>query len=81
MGLKAFYTPSSKPQETAAQRRDPPHLLSLDLYVGSEFMAEFERACRDLDIFLFVLPPRRPQLNEIGRALQGHHPRRVLGRV
>ena len=30
---------------------------------GSEFMAQFEEACRDLDIRLFVLPPRSPKLN------------------
>lgn len=30
---------------------------------GSEFMAEFEAACRDLGIVLYVLPPRSPRLN------------------
>jgi transposase InsO family protein len=30
---------------------------------GSEFMAEFEEACRDRGILLFVLPPRSPKLN------------------
>jgi len=30
---------------------------------GSEFMAEFEEACRSLGIRLFVLPPRSPRLN------------------
>lgn len=30
---------------------------------GSEFMAEFEDACRAKDIKLFVLPPRSPKLN------------------
>ncbi|BCP67622.1 hypothetical protein TthHB5018_c25560 (plasmid) [Thermus thermophilus] len=30
---------------------------------GSEFMAEFEEACRSLGIRLFVLPPRSPKLN------------------
>lgn len=30
---------------------------------GSEFMAEFEEACRDHDVQLFVLPPRSPKLN------------------
>lgn len=30
---------------------------------GSEFMAEFELACRDLGITLYVLPPRSPKLN------------------
>lgn len=30
---------------------------------GSEFMAEFETACRDKQIPLYVLPPRSPKLN------------------
>jgi putative transposase len=30
---------------------------------GSEFMAEFEDACRDRGVQLFVLPPRSPKLN------------------
>jgi transposase InsO family protein len=30
---------------------------------GSEFMAEFETACRDRAIKLYVLPPKSPQIN------------------
>jgi transposase InsO family protein len=30
---------------------------------GAEFMADFEQACRDKGLDLFVLPPKRPQLN------------------
>lgn len=30
---------------------------------GSEFMAEFEQLCADQRLTLFVLPPKRPQLN------------------
>jgi transposase InsO family protein len=30
---------------------------------GSEFMAGFERACHDKGLNLYVLPPKRPQLN------------------
>jgi hypothetical protein len=30
---------------------------------GSEFMADFERACQKKSIALYVLPPKRPQLN------------------
>jgi transposase InsO family protein len=30
---------------------------------GSEFMADFERACQDKSLALYVLPPKRPQLN------------------
>ncbi len=37
---------------------------------GSEFMAEFEQACAQLKIRLFVLPPRSPKLN--GRVERAH---------
>ena len=37
------------------------HAIQVD--GGSEFMAEFECACRDPDITLYVLPPRSPKLN------------------
>jgi len=30
---------------------------------GSEFMAEFEQVCKDNALALFVLPPKRPDLN------------------
>jgi transposase InsO family protein len=30
---------------------------------GAEFMAEFEQACQEKGLTLFVLPPKRPQLN------------------
>lgn len=30
---------------------------------GSEFLAEFEQACKDKGLALFVLPPKRPDLN------------------
>lgn len=30
---------------------------------GSEFMAGFEQTCRDKNLDLYVLPPKRPQLN------------------
>ena len=38
-------------------------LRSLEVDGGSEFMADFEDACEELDIPLHVLPPRRPQWN------------------
>ena len=38
-------------------------LRSLQVDGGSEFMADFEGACEELDIPLHVLPPRRPQWN------------------
>lgn len=40
---------------------------------GSEFMAEFEEACAEKDIRLFVLPPRPPKLNgHVERAQRTH---------
>ena len=38
---------------------------------GSEFMADFEQACRDTGLTLFVLPPKRPQLNGAVERAQG----------
>ena len=48
----------------AAVQADLPHrLVSIQVDGGSEFMADFEQACQDLHIPLYVLPPRRPQFN------------------
>ena len=48
----------------AAVQADLPHpLVSIQVDGGSEFMADFEQACQDLSIPLYVLPPRRPQFN------------------
>lgn len=38
---------------------------------GSEFMAEFEQACKDKGLALFVLPPKRPDLNGAVERAQG----------
>jgi transposase InsO family protein len=38
---------------------------------GSEFLAEFEAACRELGVTLFVLPPRSPKLNGRVERLNG----------
>jgi transposase InsO family protein len=38
---------------------------------GSEFMAEFEQACKDKGLDLFVLPPKRPDLNGAVERAQG----------
>ena len=46
-----------------------------EIGVGSEFMAEFEDACRDLGIELHVLPPRRPQWN--GRVERANRTARI----
>lgn len=41
----------------------PFRITAIQVDGGSEFMAEFEFACRDLGIVLYVLPPRSPKLN------------------
>lgn len=38
---------------------------------GSEFRADFEQACQDRKLDLFVLPPKRPQLNGCVERAQG----------
>lgn len=38
---------------------------------GSEFKAEFEQACQDRQLPLYVLPPKRPQLNGAVERAQG----------
>ena len=38
---------------------------------GSDFMAEFEQACKDKGLALFVLPPKRPDLNGAVERAQG----------
>jgi putative transposase len=38
---------------------------------GSEFMAEFEQACKTKGLALFVLPPKRPDLNGAVERAQG----------
>ena len=40
---------------------DPVKAVQID--GGSEFMAEFEQACADKKLPLYVLPPRSPKLN------------------
>lgn len=41
----------------------PFEISSIQVDGGSEFMKYFEDKCEELDIDLFVLPPRRPQYN------------------
>lgn len=50
--------------------RTPFKVRALQIDGGSEFKAEFEEACRELDLPLFVLPPRSPKLN--GRVERSH---------
>lgn len=41
----------------------PFKISSIQVDGGSEFMADFEQACKNQNIPLFVLPPRSPKLN------------------
>lgn len=43
--------------------KSPFKIQSIQVDGGSEFRADFEEACADLNIPLFVLPPRKPQYN------------------
>jgi putative transposase len=47
----------------AVLARMPFPVRALQIDGGSEFMAEFEQACQDHGVQLFVLPPRSPKLN------------------
>jgi putative transposase len=45
------------------ESRTPFKVKAIQVDGGSEFCGEFEQACRDRGIRLFVLPPRSPKLN------------------
>ena len=54
-------------------KRAPFPVRGIQVDGGSEFMAQFEQACADKDIRLFVLPPRSPKLNgHVERAQRTH---------
>jgi len=54
--------------------RMPFRIAALQVDGGSEFAAEFERACQQREVPLFVLPPRSPQLNgAVERAHRTHN--------
>ncbi|MBX9620972.1 MAG: integrase core domain-containing protein, partial [Alphaproteobacteria bacterium] len=44
-------------------QKAPFKIESIQVDGGSEFMKDFEEACSELGILLFVLPPKRPQYN------------------
>src|SRR6516164_9619385 len=49
-------------------------IRALQVDGGSEFAAEFEQACQQRGLYLFVLPPRSPKLNgAVERANRTHH--------
>ena len=55
------------------QQRMPFKVKAIQVDGGSEFKAEFEAACRDQGLLLFVLPPRSPKLNgRVERAQRTH---------
>ncbi|MBA3450949.1 MAG: transposase [Chloroflexia bacterium] len=57
--------------ELAARMPVPVRAIQVD--GGSEFMAEFEAACQERGLPLFVLPPRSPKLNgHVERANRTH---------
>lgn len=47
----------------AILKRMPFPVRAVQIDGGSEFMGEFEEACRNRGLHLFVLPPRSPKLN------------------
>src|SRR3990170_2895822 len=55
------------------QERSPFPLRAIQVDGGSEFMAQFEAACQESALQLFVLPPRSPKLNgHVERAQRTH---------
>lgn len=44
-------------------KKMPFPITSVQVDGGSEFMGDFEKACKKMNILLFVLPPYSPQLN------------------
>ncbi len=55
------------------ETRMPVPIRAIQVDGGSEFMAEFETACQERGLALFVLPPRSPKLNgHVERANRTH---------
>ena len=55
------------------QQRMPFPIRAIQVDGGSEFAADFEQACRDRRLRLFVLPPRSPKLNGCVERAQRTH--------
>ena len=51
------------PGEKNGRPRRGCHTKAIQVDGGSEFMADFEAACADKGLALFVLPPKSPELN------------------
>jgi transposase InsO family protein len=60
---------------TEVQSRCPFPIRAIQVDGGSEFMAEFETACAERGIVLFILPPRSPKLNGHVERANGTHRR------
>jgi transposase InsO family protein len=57
----------------AVLARTPFEVRAIQVDGGSEFKAEFEAACQEKGLLLFVLPPRSPKLNgRVERAQRTH---------
>ena len=55
------------------RERMPFKVNAIQVDGGSEFCAQFEDACKELGIHLFILPPRSPKLNgHVERAQRTH---------
>lgn len=57
----------------AVLQRMPGPVRAIQVDGGSEFKSEFEEACRDKGLRLFVLPPRSPKLNGCVERAQRTH--------
>ena len=57
----------------AVIERMPGPVRAIQVDGGSEFKAEFEEACREKGLRLFVLPPRSPKLNGCVERAQRTH--------
>ena len=55
------------------QQRMPFPIRAIQVDGGSEFAADFEQACRERRLRLFVLPPRSPKLNGCVERAQRTH--------
>lgn len=72
LGRRATAAAAAEVLDRLAERMPFP-IRAISIDNGSEFMAEFETACRDRDIRLFVLPPRSPKLHgAVERANRTH---------
>jgi len=74
MEVRSRATASTAAQFLATLKsRLPFPLRAIQVDGGSEFMAQFEEACQQAGLRLFVLPPRSPKLNgQVERAHRTH---------